>query len=29
MVVTKGYSWQIIGTNITDWFLQNETNMRK
>jgi len=19
MVVTKGYSWQIIDTNITDW----------
>ena len=29
IVVTKGYSWQIIDTNITDWLQQKETNMRK
>ena len=29
MVVTKGYSWQIIDTNIRDWLQQKETNMRK
>jgi len=29
MVVTKGYSWQIIDTKITDWLYQMETNMRK
>ena len=29
MVVTNGYSWQIIYTNITDWLKQKETNMRK
>jgi len=29
MVVTKGYSWQIIDANITDWLLQKEPNMRK
>ena len=29
MVVTKGYSRQIIDTNITDWLQQKETNMRK
>jgi len=29
MVVTKGYSWQIIDTNMTDWLKQKETNMSK
>ena len=29
IVVAKGYSWQIIDTNITDWLQQKETNMRK
>jgi len=29
MVVTKGYSRQIVDTNITDWLQQMETNMRK
>jgi len=29
MLVTKGYSRQIIDTNITDLLKQNETNMRK
>jgi len=29
MVVTKGYSRQIIDTNITDWLQQNETKMGK
>ena len=29
MLVTKGYSRQILDTNIKDWLQQNETNMRK
>ena len=29
MLVTNGYSWQIIDKNITDWLQQKETNMRK
>ena len=29
IVVTKGYSRQIIDTNITDWLQQKETNMGK